>query len=188
MDHGNETEDRLERQVRTAAAFLDEVKDHELKAVVFNKALFYADLAALRDLGRTLTGSSYTAAPLGPMLTNFKVLVKELEDRGIAKQVEDGDARPIRAVRRFNPRLPTEEAVIVRRISAAASDWTSTGVSDLSHENIGWILGRNAPNKRINLIIAMQQIVDHDPWLDAPLTEEESEAVSRGMTDLEAWH
>ena len=188
MAHSKETVDRLERQVRTAAAFLEEVKGHELEAVVFNKALFYADLAALRDLGRTMTGSSYTAAPLGPMLTNFKILVKALEVRGIAKQVEDGDARPIRAIRRIDQQLPDEEAEIVRRVSAAASAWTSTGVSDLSHENIGWILGRNAPNKRINLIIAMQQIVDSDPWLDAPLTEEENEAVSRGMSDLGPWH
>lgn len=177
----------LDQQAKAASALLSLADGHELKAVVFQKAMFYSDLVALRDLGRTITGSAYTAAPLGPMLTNFTKLVAHLKSKRIAIQVSDGDALPIRALLPFSDNLHDDEREIVRMVSARASNWTSTAASDYSHKNIGWIIGRDAPLKRINLVLAMQQLVDDDTWLEEPVTPDEVDAVAQGMSDAVAW-
>lgn len=42
------------------------------------KYLWYADMAACRDLGLSMTGATYTALPMGPQLNNYRDLVEEI--------------------------------------------------------------------------------------------------------------
>lgn len=42
------------------------------------KYLWYADMAAFRDLGRSMTGATYAALPMGPQLNNYRDLVDEI--------------------------------------------------------------------------------------------------------------
>ena len=49
--------------------------DHMLYAA---KYLWYADMVAHRDLGRSLTGATYAALPMGPQLNNYLDLVDEI--------------------------------------------------------------------------------------------------------------
>jgi hypothetical protein len=58
-------------------------------------------------------------------------------------------------------------------VSSFVARKTASQISDLSHDNPGWRLafdkgqGREQRAERINMLVAMQQIVEHDPWLDA---------------------
>ena len=51
------TNEKSERLIEAAAAILNAAPDHRLNAVVLNKALFYLDLASLRDRGELLIRS-----------------------------------------------------------------------------------------------------------------------------------
>jgi transcriptional regulator with XRE-family HTH domain len=42
------------------------------------KYLWYADMVAFRDLGRSITGATYAALPMGPQLNNYRDLVGEI--------------------------------------------------------------------------------------------------------------
>jgi putative zinc finger/helix-turn-helix YgiT family protein len=42
------------------------------------KYLWYADMTACRDLGRSMTGATYAALPMGPQLNNYRDLVDEI--------------------------------------------------------------------------------------------------------------
>jgi len=42
------------------------------------KYLWYADMVAFRDLGRSMTGATYAALPMGPQLNNYRDLVGEI--------------------------------------------------------------------------------------------------------------
>ncbi len=51
---------------------------------------------------------------------------------------------------------------------------TSTSASEFSHKNPGWQIAwnqylRNGKPIAINLRIAMQQIIERDPWMETPL-------------------
>ena len=60
------TNEKSERLIEAAAAILNAAPDRRLNAVVLNKALFYLDLASLRDRGETVTHNSYIALEKGP--------------------------------------------------------------------------------------------------------------------------
>jgi len=42
------------------------------------KYLWYADMAAFRDLGRGMTGATYAALPMGPQLNNYRDLLDDI--------------------------------------------------------------------------------------------------------------
>src|SRR4051812_10790778 len=95
---------RVSKLMETAMAVLQATPERQLKIVVLNKALFYLDLLALRDLGETVTGQEYVALPQGPVLDNYRTtLVNALTASGYAEQLHvrswpDGHlAKPIRA-------------------------------------------------------------------------------------------
>lgn len=145
-----------------------------MNAVPLNKALFYFDLACLRDYGKTFTRDTYVALDNGPVVEDYQTrLIALLEKSGLAKQEADGDARPIRLLsqpvfKKLTPKIQD----LAGKVSRWRSRKTSRELSNYSHENLGWIIAyRNArqPSGRAQVIdmhIAMQQILDDDPWMD----------------------
>jgi hypothetical protein len=82
-----------------AMALLLHAPDRSLNIVVLNKALFYLDLSALRDLGVTVTGQRYFALPQGPIVGKYdKKIVDRLEKLGWAKQLQVGNAKPMKVL------------------------------------------------------------------------------------------
>ena len=67
--------EKSERLIEAAAAILNAAPDRRLNAVVLNKALFYLDLASLRDRGETVTHNSYIALEKGLLATGDLVVV-----------------------------------------------------------------------------------------------------------------
>jgi putative zinc finger/helix-turn-helix YgiT family protein len=70
------------------------------KLLFLAKYLWYADFLSFRQLGRSLTGSSYAAITYGPQLNNYKDLIDPI------KEADSNDAEP----------LSNEEARILRQI------------------------------------------------------------------------
>jgi putative zinc finger/helix-turn-helix YgiT family protein len=63
------------------------------------KYLWYADMVASRETGRSMTGSTYACLPLGPQLNNYKDLIDEI------KKADETIAEPL---------TPEEERILTR--------------------------------------------------------------------------
>ena len=77
------------------------------KQLFASKYLWYADMVAFRDLGRSLTGATYAALPYGPQLNNYRDLLAAIS------QADPAEAEPLTAA---------EEAVIAAVASAFPAD------------------------------------------------------------------
>ena len=175
------------RVAEAAMAILQATPAGQLGITVMNKALFYADLCALRNLGETITRVGYFALPQGPVLNHYeRSLVKLLERLGLAEQTMDGWEKPLVARRRADPfELITDEEVgiaqlVSRRVHGKSAAW----VSDYSHENEAWISAfRAGTGTSINMISALQQVIEDDPWVDEPADAEVTRVLNRASAD-----
>jgi len=84
------------------------------------KYLWYADMAACRDLGRSMTGATYAALPMGPQLNNYKDLLDEI------LQADPASVEPL---------TPAEEAITA---AIAKTFPTNKSVYDASHRENIW--------------------------------------------------
>ncbi|MEQ1633753.1 MAG: Panacea domain-containing protein [Planctomycetota bacterium] len=152
-------------------AILQATPERQLGITVLNKALFYADLCALRDLGETITRTGYVALPQGPVLNHYeRSLVKKLDVLRLAEQVREGWEKPLivrKELETFTLLSPDEVGIaqlVARRIHSKTATW----VSEYSHENEAWQLAfRQKTGAPISMTIAMQQVLEDDPWVDA---------------------
>ncbi len=170
--------EKMERLVEAAAAVLNSAPSHRLNVVVLNKVLFYLDLASYRDRSATITGNTFLGIQQGPVVAKYpKRLIGQLETRGIAKQISEWDgSKPVQLESSPNHvRFLDADAM---NLVAAVTTWfapkTSAQASDFSHENPGWRLAwseyrRTGKISPINMRIAMQQIIEDDPWMETPL-------------------
>lgn len=167
-------QDRSRRLIDAAVALLAAAPEHCMSAVQLNMALFYLDLAALKDHGAPVTGNTYLALDQGPVVARYKErLVGQLEGLGLAKQTDLGRSKPIHLVGTPEIRLDADSRKLAGKIAHWTCKKTATELSDFSHDNPGWRLAysdrEGRQPKPIDLLIAMQQIVDDDLWLDAEL-------------------
>jgi len=184
--------------LEAAMAILQGTPEGELNITSLNKALFYLDLHALRDHGKMITGATYLALRQGPVVAKYdKKLVPALQQRGLAVQEDHGVAKPMRVKKRIHEfhHLTERDLDLAAEIAKEAAKHTSARLSEISHDNPGWIIAydrglkqKRSPEK-IDMFIALQQIVDADPfalqqiedadpWLTAPPDEEFQRAVN----------
>ncbi len=172
--------------VETAAHIL-EAAGGSLPITTLNKALFYLDLWALRDNGATITSTTYLALPAGPVVARYdKRLIAALEDAGLAQQDTSDDENTTKPVCLLaTPRttlLTAEQRAMIQQIGRWASEHSARELSEKSHRNDGWRLawdtglGAKKPAQPINLRIAMQQILDIDPWVATPPADDVADA------------
>lgn len=176
------TEERSDRLIEAACAILNVVANHRLNIVVLNKALFYLDLVSLRDVARPVTHSSYIAIQQGPVVAKYpQRLIGQLETRGLAKQLSEWDgSKPIQ-LEKLPDRFEYLDSQALTFASAVASNFAtmnSRQASDYSHGNPGWRLAWNDYRRTgrpvvIDMRIAMQQVIEDDPWMETPPSEEE---------------
>jgi hypothetical protein len=183
-------EERRSRLLEAASQVLAAAPDQRLNTVNLNKALFFLDLAALRDLGETITGNAYIALHWGPVIAKYRErLITALEEEGIAEQEDEGDtlSKPIRLRRAIDRKfIPEGFLYTLERVVAWVSSQSAVGISDHSHENPGWEhayrtgLGseKDRRPKSIDMNLALQQFAERDPWLDEPLSAEERSSLS----------
>lgn len=186
------TNEKSTRLLEAAIAVLGGAESQKLNIVALNKALFYLDLYALRDSGKTITGAAYYALDQGPVIADYqRRLVRALERAGYGRQLQEGMAKPVQLVRRLErfEYLSTEDQKMASDIGAIAANRTSSMLSAMSHENPGWQLAhrQEGPKQRIDMSIAMQQVAEDDPWLDAPPDEELLKAFAEAEQPGEPW-
>lgn len=108
-----------------------------------NKILYFAEISHLRRTGQPLTGSEYQKQPHGPTLRRMPPIIRELEDHGAAKEIEEdyyGYARrKLVALREPNLSVFTAEEV-ASVLDMVRQFWGKSAkeVSDISHEDPGW--------------------------------------------------
>jgi hypothetical protein len=168
--------------IEAASAVLHAAPGHSLNVVVLNKVLFYLDLVSLRDRGETVTQNSYIALQNGPVIAKYpKRLVASLEEQGIARQDSRWDAaKPLVLVNcpKHFEFLDSDSMIIVSDVVTFFADATSAAASDYSHKNPGWQIAWNQFQRErkpvaINMRIAMQQIVECDPWMTTPIVNDD---------------
>lgn len=174
--------EKSRRLIEAASAVLNAAPDHRLKTVVLNKALFYLDLAALRDRAETITGNSYIALQQGPVVAKYdQRLIGEIEAQGIAKQVSEWDgSKPVllESCPEHFQYVDADAMILVSAVTSYFAGLSSRQASDFSHENPGWQLAwdtyrRTGRPTAVNMRIALQQIVEDDPWMDLPLLNDD---------------
>lgn len=171
--------DKSQRLIETASAVLHAAPDRSLNVVVLNKVLFYVDLASLRDRGETITHNSYIAIQNGPVVAKYpQRLIKPLEDRGIARQISQWNgAMPVtleECPKHFEF-LGPDDMLTIADVTSFFANSTSNLASEFSHRNPGWQLAWNHYQRggkpvAVNMRIAMQQILESDPWMQTPLS------------------
>jgi hypothetical protein len=170
-----EQKERQQRLVEATVALLEAAPGHRMQITNLNKALFYLDLAALRDVGHTVTAEKYVALKQGPVLDGYKdTLIPMLEHLGLAGQDDVGLGKPVVLKGQLGSFYHMDDylRVLAAKVASFVASHRATDISDLSHENPGWIVaaerginsGRAAAT--INMRVAMQQIIDRDPWLN----------------------
>ena len=180
-------------------AVLQATPDRQLNIVVLNKALFYLDLYALRDLGETITGQDYVALPQGPVVDGYRsAIIRPLTDAGLAEQIQVAKAKPVKVVKQLArwDHLSGTELSIAQQVGASFTPLTSTAVSRFSHENPGWRLAHRSyvpggPFPRINMRLALQQLCDDDDeddaWLEQPLDAATLDLCEKAGTATRSW-
>lgn len=170
------------RLMEAASAVLNAAPQRRLNTVVLNKALFYLDLASLRDRAETITGNTYIAIQQGPVIAKYpQRLIDELEARGIGKQLSEWDgSKPVllESCPEHFEFIDADTLILASAVTAFFADATSRQASDYSHENPGWLLAWNEFRRSgkpcpINMRVALQQIVEDDPWMDWPLLNDD---------------
>lgn len=184
------------RLLEAAVALLQGAPNGELKVVLLNKGLFYLDLVCLRDQGHSATGATFMALPQGPVVAKYdRHLVGALEHEGLAEQIQDGMAKPIRLKQRPAKYEYLDEATLklAEEMGRDVARLTSATASEFSHKNPGWRLaydsglGAGKGAKPINMLVALQQLNDSDEddgdrWLD----EEADEPLMKAFRDASA--
>lgn len=189
--------------LEAAMALLQASPGQQLNIVVLNKALFYLDLHALRDLGRTVTDQEYVALPQGPVVDSYKeVLVKPLVEANLAEQLQVSAGRysskPIRVKHPVTTfvYLDEREQDLARHVSAGfLNSFISAAVSAFSHDNPGWKIAfskheEGRPYAKIDMLLALQQLDGDDAaaaWLNEPLDADTLAICSAASSATMAW-
>lgn len=109
------------------------------------KYLWYADMVAFRDLGRSMTGATYAALPMGPQLNNYRDLVGEIIQ-----------ADPVSVA----PLSKAEQAIIA---AVAQAFPTNKQIYDSSHREEIWqrcVTGAIIPYSKVAELSEMQKCKD----------------------------
>ena len=177
-----DAQEKCDRLIEAAAAVLNAAPQRRLNTVVLNKALFYLDLASLRDRAQTITGNTYIAIQQGPVVAKYpQRLIEQLELRGIGRQISEWDGSKPVLLEACPPHfqyVDAEALILVSAVTSYFAEGTSRQASEYSHENPGWRLAWNQYRRTgkpcaINMRVALQQIVEDDPWLDLPLLSDD---------------
>ncbi|MPZ14411.1 MAG: DUF4065 domain-containing protein [Chloroflexi bacterium] len=116
-------------------------------AVKLNKILNFADFYAYRKLGAPITGADYQKLPDGPaprqLLSARARLLQDgsvmLENRPAFNHVQ----QRVVPKRSAKPVLSSEQLQVVDEVIKALWGKTAREVSDLSHEEPGWLLAQD---------------------------------------------
>lgn len=162
-----------------------------LPTVPLVKGLFYLDLSWLRDHGATFTGVDYVALDHGPVPNHYKSLLKRMESDGLVQLGEVPLAPGIVAKPVTLLTSPPSPDPDLARLAREIAEWVGRGrrsvdLSEVAHKNVAWqqAFHQGGNGTPINMIAALDQILDPDPWLDDPATPITGSAVAGDLEEL----
>ncbi len=123
--------------------------DPRFGATKLNKILYFSDVACYGYYGKPITGVEYQKLQNGPAPKKFVPIRSKMEREGILGVQEIQLSNGQRQVKTVNLRPPNldvftaKEIALVDAVIEALSNETAQGVSDLSHEMIGWKVARD---------------------------------------------
>ena len=163
------------RTQEAVQVLLSAVDGQSLPIISLNKALFYLDLIALRDLGETFTGNRYVALKRGPVVDGYKGMVQELEVRGVVKQDEASFENPVRLLAEADAPSMPQELIEQARLVARRVASVSPG-NDVSDKK-----GCGGLPTEVSMLVAMQQLAGDTDW---DVSEDELVAAGRDADTL----
>jgi uncharacterized phage-associated protein len=134
-------------------------------AVKLNKVLYFADVAHVRKHGRPITGADYQKLPQGPAPRRLKPVRSRLVAEGAADLVTEEflGYRMHRLVPRRDPdlsRFSADELATIDKVLADLKHLTGAQVSELSHEEPGWIHAQEGESIPYEMaLVAKQQVL-----------------------------
>jgi Protein of unknown function (DUF4065) len=191
-----EYRDDQEKLVEAAVALLESAPGQRMQVTNLNKGLFYLDLTALRDRGETLTGRAYLAMRQGPVLHGYRdELIPELTARDLARQDDEGMGKPVVLTGRLQSFRFMDDYLRAKAKDVAqfVASHSAGGISERSHKNPGWTIAWEKGGKRnlapapIDMLIALQEIVDSDPWVSERSDDEFISRVESNADDVTPW-
>jgi uncharacterized phage-associated protein len=161
--------DRLQEMILYLAT--RSARDPKFGKVKLQELMYYADFAAYRKLGRSISGADYFHAPNGPVLEDLDPAVTHMAAEGsVAVRYERRPpavtyaevVEPRRALRDI---LSQDERAIMDDVVRRYRSLSGSELSELVHKELGWRLTRNG-----------EKIPYRTAWLSAkPLTDEQIE-------------
>lgn len=92
------------------------------------KYLWYADMIAKKELGRSMTGATYAHLPYGPQLNNYSELLEDIQNADTSKEESLSDSE-LNIIRRIASRFPEDQMVFDASHKEPA--WLETSIGEL---------------------------------------------------------
>lgn len=149
----NQINENLER-FRELVLYISQkcANDPRFGATKLNKILYFSDFVCYAHYGQPLTGVEYQRLPNGPAPRRLLPIREEMQQEG-SLGIQEVPLRNGRMqVRTVNLRQPNldifsaKEIALVDSVIEALSNETAQGVSDLSHNMVGWKVARDQEN------------------------------------------
>ncbi len=103
---------RIKQVIKEFERELGEEFLRENEKMLFDaKYLWYADMLAFREFGRSITGATYAALPYGPQLNNYRDLLPSIKDAD-EKDAEPLSAEEKRIIARVAKTFPQKRMII----------------------------------------------------------------------------
>jgi putative zinc finger/helix-turn-helix YgiT family protein len=109
----------FERELGRAILIVDD------KMLFAAKYLWYADMIAKKELGKSMTGATYAHFPLGPQLNNYRDLLEDIQNADTSR-AENLSEPELNIIRRIARRFPEDQMIFVA-----------------SHKEPAWLKTRN---------------------------------------------
>ncbi len=159
-----------EAKLRELILYIATETDADPGATKLNKYLYFADFAAMRILGRPITGVEYQKLPWGPAPRRLLPVRDGLVASGAATVERRADPfgyvhDHLVALRAPDMDLFTaEERTIIDGVIEALRPLTAGQVSDLSHREAGWQLAPRTTRSPTNSLLSKPL----PKWLSQP--------------------
>jgi uncharacterized phage-associated protein len=134
-------------------------------AIKLNKVLYFADFAHVRKHGRPITGADYQKLPHGPAPRRLKPVRSRLVAEGAAELVTEEflGYRMHRLVPLRRPDVScfsADELATIDKVLDDLKQLTGAQVSELSHEEPGWIHAQEGESIPYEMaLVAKQQVL-----------------------------
>lgn len=122
--------------------------DKKFGMTKLNKLMFFSDFSHYKRTGKPITNTTYVKNDRGPTIKDLKLVLEKMSSDKVSA-VQDADfhgymQQRLIALRNADVSVFTSEEIdTVSGVISDCKSYNGTGISDLSHEFIGWKFARS---------------------------------------------